>query len=383
MKILFIAGREFQLCAKSGGEQVSLRNYRLIQKVCGIENTYLCMFSNAHDVERPQNTTVFPTKHNKWELFLDTVMLRNVCSKKTFKQFLMYVREVNPDIIFADSSIIGYLIDKCKTDIPIIVFFHNIEKNYSWNRFKHESKLYWFAYYSYYRNEKKIVSLASKTILLNERDERELQLIYGRKADFILPVTFVDKFDEGRIEPINDKRKILLFVGSLFQPNYEGIRWFVEKVMSRINSEMYLLRIVGKNWEEKKKELQRSNVEVIGTVDDLASYYYSADALVLPIFYGAGMKVKTAEAMMYGKRIFATREALEGYDVSDIEEICECRGESDFLHNIVSRLDNSSGFKFCRSVRNRFLEKYETNTVEIEFKKFLLNLQRGYNGQKD
>lgn len=383
MIILIIAGRKFQADAKSGGEQVSLRNYKIIQNVCGIDNTYIYMFSNDNDIESLQNATVFPTKHNKLELFLDTLMLRNVCSRRILRQVSQHIQGLEPDIIFADSSIIGYLLEKCKIRVPVIVFFHNIEKNYAWNRFVHEGLLYWFAYRSYYKNEKKIVSLAYKTILLNKRDERELLRIYGRKADFILPITFDDKFDKKKIDKNSSKRKILLFVGSLFQPNFEGLVWFINVVFSQFNNEDYLLKVIGKNLEKKRNDLEKENVEVIGTVDDLSTYYYSADAVVLPIFYGDGMKVKTAEAMMYGKKIFATKEALEGYDISDIEEIYECNNKDDFYINILKYVGKSENQKFCKNVRNRFLEKYETKVLEDEFRNFLQNVRKDYNEQKN
>ena len=114
MIILIIAGRKFQADAKSGGEQVSLRNYKIIQNVCGIDNTYIYMFSNDNDIESLQNATVFPTKHNKLELFLDTLMLRNVCSRRILRQVSQHIQGLEPDIIFADSSIIGYLLESVK-----------------------------------------------------------------------------------------------------------------------------------------------------------------------------------------------------------------------------------------------------------------------------
>lgn len=33
----------------------------------------------------------------------------------------------------------------------------------------------------------------------------------------------------------------------------------------------------------------------------MAEYIYNADFLIAPIFEGSGMKLKTAEALMYGK----------------------------------------------------------------------------------
>ena len=85
----------------------------------------------------------------------------------------------------------------------------------------------------------------------------------------------------------------ILFVGSYFLPNYQGILWFVEHVMPYIS---YKLKIVGKGMEEKRIELERKNVEVIGTVDDLSEYYYAAEAIIMPIFLGSGMKVKNSRS---------------------------------------------------------------------------------------
>lgn len=39
--------------------------------------------------------------------------------------------------------------------------------------------------------------------------------------------------------------------------------------------------------------------------------------MVMPIFSGSGMKVKTAEALMYGKFLIGTKEAFEGYEIDE------------------------------------------------------------------
>ncbi len=39
------------------------------------------------------------------------------------------------------------------------------------------------------------------------------------------------------------------------------------------------------------------------------------DYIISPIFVGGGMKVKTCEALMYGKNIIGTSESFEGYDI--------------------------------------------------------------------
>ncbi len=367
MKILFIAGHEFLYHTQNGGQKCSLRNYSMLKKIYGETNVYLCMFSNYKYMENSSEIKIFPTQKNNIELFINTLMLRNVCSRGVMKLVMEYIQKREFDLCFVDSSIIGGLVEKLHLKVPVVVFFHNIEKNYAWNKFKHEGFKYIVAYYSYYWNEKKAVRAADQVILLNRRDEKELQRIYGRSADYLLPISLEDVFEEKKIVEDFGERMELLFVGSLFQPNYEGILWFVENVMSKLNKEKYLLNIVGKNLEKKRKELERDHVKVIGTVESLAEFYYSADVVVIPVFYGNGMKVKTAEAMMYGKKILAADEALEGYDVQGVEGICRCNREEEFLE----ALTHCGKRKFWESVRKLYETKYSMEALRKGFQEFL------------
>ena len=370
-RILFIAGHEFLYDPKNGGQKGSLKNYRMIQDVFGSENVFLCIFSNYKYNNLSDNEKVFPTHKNDVEMLVNTLMLRNVCSQKVMHQVLEYIENLKIDYIFADSSTIGYLISKLKNKIPIMFFFHNIERNYAWNKFKHEGKKYIVAYWSYMVNEKIAVQKANIVIMLNKRDEDELIRLYGRKADFLLPVTFENQLDLTRIQKNNGGKINLLFVGALFGANYEGIKWFINNVMPQLSSEQYMLKIVGKNFETKSKELSRNNVEVIGTTEDLSSYYYEADLVVLPIFYGDGMKVKTAEALMYGKEILASDEALMGYEVENVKGIYRCNTANEFITFIRKAGTQSNVIKFNKNVYALFRKKYDTQVVTEKFRSFV------------
>ena len=115
--------------------------------------------------------------------------------------------------------------------------------------------------------------------------------------------------------------------------------------------------------ETKSEELTAGNVDVVGTVDDLSHYYYEADVVVLPILYGNGMKVKTAEAMMYGKPILATQEALEGYDIFGIEGIRECNSIEQFVSAIEELRRIKKDDVIVSQTRELFLNKYETSHI--------------------
>ena len=201
-------------------------------------------------------------------------------------------------------------------------------------------------------------------ICLTERDNKILQETYNLSCDAVIPMTYQDEFED-KILP-NTKNnccdtKELLFIGSYFPPNYDGIKWFVENVMSKLTE--YTLLIIGRNFETRKNELQRENVKVIGTVDNLASFYRLNAAMVMPILYGDGMKTKTAEAMMYGKTIFASDEALVGYDIETIKGIYRCNTASEYITKIQEVYQKETTIGYIEDVRNQFLKKYENSSA--------------------
>ena len=53
--------------------------------------------------------------------------------------------------------------------------------------------------------------------------------------------------------------------------------------------------------------------------------------MVLPIFSGSGMKVKTCESLMYGKNIIGTDEALEGYEIEQGVSAWRCNTAEEFI----------------------------------------------------
>lgn len=366
MKLLFIAGHEFMEKQDNGGRQCSYRNYTVLQQIFGRENVYLCMLSNVTQTDESKNIRVFPTHRNKAELVWNTIFFRNGYSRKSKKDIIQYIDRVKADIIWFDLSITGLLVRHIRGNSRIIVFQHNIEKKYMRNRVCKRGLPYLLPYLSYSYNERCILKRANDVICLNKRDGIELQECYDRTPDFYMPMTFGDRYDEKRDQEAKKNRQSeeqlrLLFVGSMFPPNYDGILWFVRNVMTKVSG--CILRIVGKGMETKSEELTAGNVDVVGTVDDLSHYYYEADVVVLPILYGNGMKVKTAEAMMYGKPILATQEALEGYDIFGTEGIRECNSIEQFVSAIEELRRIKKDDVIVSQTRELFLNKYETSHI--------------------
>ena len=89
--------------------------------------------------------------------------------------------------------------------------------------------------------------------------------------------------------------------------------------------------------------------------------------MLLPVTAGGGMKVKTAEALKYGKYIIGTNEALEGYEVTD-EVATICTSKNDFINAIQTF---KLPYKFNPSSRLLFKQKYSFEASINNFYKLI------------
>lgn len=363
MRVVFLGYQDIFGNVNNGGIQGSRRNYDLVSS---FSEVFVALLSNNNNqTSSPDNVKNFPMLTKKIDVLFAALGLRKWYSKWVEKEIVQYIIDKKPDVLFLDGSIFGSILTKIPNSIKSVVYFHNVEADYALNKVKNEGVQYLPSYFASMYNEKQSAKLADCLVSLNLRDGRRIEKLYKRNPDYYLPVSFYDRLDSSKIKRDSASRN-LLFIGSLFAPNYHGIKWFVDKVMPRL--EGFHLTIVGKDFEQKKEELESDCVSVIGTVDDLSEYYYTFSALVMPIHYGAGMKVKTAEAMMYGATIFATDEALEGYNVDAVRGIYRCNTEDEFVDSINKAYLSGEIEIFAEEVRNVYLDNNNTERHMSAFK---------------
>ncbi|MGH7233850.1 MAG: glycosyltransferase, partial [Candidatus Saccharimonadales bacterium] len=200
-------------------------------------------------------------------------------NKKTIASALQVARSESVSKVFIDGSNLGELVKIIKKQLPqveVSTFFHNVEARFFWGAFRQKASLRSLGVLiANFLAEKKSVRYSDKIICLSERDSRRLDEIYGRPATHLSPMALEDKMpaDFGLdTKPVSEK--FALFVGGNFYANRAGITWFVKNVVPRIQIKTC---IVGRGLEDIRKDLEvAGKVEVIGAVDDLASWYQNA-----------------------------------------------------------------------------------------------------------
>lgn len=333
MKILFITSSDLTTKVNNGGVLVSKSNLELLRDLGEVTSVCLSRFSYDNDIPG----IVYPATKNKMATLMASVQGYSSYATKGFFEKIVDILETGGyDTVFIDTSNFGRLAKIVKKRFPgilVISFFHNIEKLYALSKVKVEGLHYLPMYLSNSYNEALAVKYSDKLVVLNKRDNKELNKYYSCEAHAVLPLWYKDEYpDIERIslstsEKRSDKLQ-LLFLGSYFHANIEGVTWFIENVLDSVNAELV---VAGRGMEKLKDTVSETEkLKILGTVDSLLDVYLQADIVIAPIFSGSGIKVKTGEAFRFGKFVVGTSEAFEGYSITDGKEGIICNTADEF-----------------------------------------------------
>jgi GT2 family glycosyltransferase/glycosyltransferase involved in cell wall biosynthesis len=146
------------------------------------------------------------------------------------------------------------------------------------------------------------------------------QMEPGRPAMTILPYCF-DHFPAPRA-PVSTKE--VLFVGGFgHPPNIDAACWLAGTIFPLVLAAVpqAKLFIAGSNPTSRVVALGSDAIEVTGslTADELATRYQSARVAVVPLRYGAGVKLKVVEALHSGVPLVTTSTGAQG--IPDLETV--------------------------------------------------------------
>lgn len=117
-------------------------------------------------------------------------------------------------------------------------------------------------------------------------------------------------------EPVkNVESHEMVYIGDLtIQHNFLSLLWFVENVWSKIKLEKITptLKVIGRISKPNEEKLKKMGVQVCGYVDNIDAVYRQANCIIAPVLYGAGVKVKTVDALARGQIVVTTKKGIEG-----------------------------------------------------------------------
>lgn len=362
MKILIIRYKKTR-GVPEGGEQGSEKNLTVLRQIAGHDNvdTYF-IHDEAHH-------------RSAWE-YLQGILYMPLgyyfgLTPKRVREIISLAQAY--DVVFVDRSVFGIVAKRLKETGyrgRVVAFFHNVEVVYFSAKYSNQlNPMRWLVVPCADRNDRWSCQFADRTIALSTRDDDELYRRYRRHADVLIPVAFVDRYKHDSYPTdLTDSKPLCMFLGAYFPANVEGIEWFTKNVLPHVDIRM---QIVGKDMDKlKDAEWMRPDIEVFSSVPDLEPLFVAADIMVLPIFKGSGMKVKTCESMMFGKNIIGTPEAWSGYELDYSKAGASCFTADEFIAALTDFCQHPRP-RFNSYSRNIFVTQYSADRMVDKFRKVL------------
>lgn len=123
------------------------------------------------------------------------------------------------------------------------------------------------------------------------------------------------------------------FIGANSEVNFQAISWFIENVWSLQTNPQAKLHIFGKICQ--RFSTWPANVSLHGIVQKKEEIYTCCDIMVNPIIYGGGLKIKSVEALAFGKALLASPEAVRGIESPESSGIVVAKNRQEFIGSML------------------------------------------------
>jgi glycosyltransferase involved in cell wall biosynthesis len=159
---------------------------------------------------------------------------------------------------------------------------------------------------------------------------------------------FFDQFAVARRPPAT--REIIFIAGFGHPPNEDAAVWFATAILPLIQAEVPAahLSIIGSNPTDRVRGLAADGVAVFANVTDveLAAAYGRARVAVVPLRCGAGVKLKTVEALRAGTPLVTTTVGAQG--LSGLSSVAAVQDDpAAFAAAVVALLRNDTAWEGC------------------------------------
>lgn len=172
----------------------------------------------------------------------------------------------------------------------------------------------------------------------------------------------------------------LLFFGALnYAPNQDAVDHFITRILPQIRraNPLAKLSIVGPGAPQSMRDRQGNGVELVGLVDDIAPYIDRAAAVVVPLRFGGGTRLKIVEALAKGKAVISTTLGAEGLAVAHEQHLLLADEPTDFARQVLRVLDSKDlATRLGAAGRLLVEQRYDWPSIAAGLERFYLDLRR-------
>lgn len=148
-------------------------------------------------------------------------------------------------------------------------------------------------------------------------------------------------------------------------PNVDALRWYAEEISPRVRAVLpeFVTFVTGARPPLSVQSLAGDGVVLSGFVHSIESLYRRARIAIAPILAGAGVKIKTIEALQYGVPVVATTVGAEGLPVIDGVDIDISDDPQTFADRIVALATQDETWMRRRAAIEQTLARWDEERI--------------------
>ena len=248
-----------------------------------------------------------------------------------YKSFAQYISVEQPEAIILEYIYLAYLKDAIPVNSMAIIDTHDVMclREY---RFYQSGLHHAISMSLSLQQEKTILSAFDAVLAIQSKEHSLLQSMLPNKPVILCPHS-IESQETTEIPP---QIKSIGFIGANNEANRSGLDWFIKQVWAVVKQLGFTLHIFG-SVGQHFTDVCAADTTLKYMSDNLSQeeIYSQVDVMINPVFVGGGLKIKTLEALAYGKILISTEEGAVGISDLDHHGIMIARDRQEFINAFI------------------------------------------------
>jgi glycosyltransferase involved in cell wall biosynthesis len=160
--------------------------------------------------------------------------------------------------------------------------------------------------------------------------------------------------------------KNILFIAGLNPLNIDGITNFINDVFPRLFSfDPEIKLLIGGRICSVLNHLETINVRLLGDIECLEEFYSLGDIVINPVSYGTGLKIKTIEALSFGRAVVCHPHSVVGLYNLNMIPLITAENPDEYFEGILSLLLCKDKVVEFYNLAIQYVESYNKNVKSM------------------
>lgn len=289
------------------------------------------------------------------------------CDKSVCEKVESIANTRKYDFIVVEYVFLSRIFNYIKSDAIKVLDTHDLFANRHKEFVKRGFKYKWF--YTTKKHEKLGFERADTVIAIQENENKIISEMIEDETEIVTIGYKTKPYDSDYVF-----NNTISFIASSNTFNVIGLMWFLDNVFPRIldlNKETRLIIAGGITKIIKESKYSSSkNIDFYGRFEKPEDIYNISSIIINPMTIGTGLKIKTIEALAYGKPVVATTTGGDGIKNAGNKYFFITDSPDEFAEHINSLTKDEALYKKYIDNACLFIENYN-NDVDASIKKLL------------